>query len=203
MEWSQGRGSRKPPPQRRCRSIILAHRRKAEDQFYCPQNRCSGIGLMVYKMMFYQASHYIDGTAVCIYMVRAVLRIVFHDKDYGLLPDRALAEVFDKFANGEVIIRHMGKRRQRPLFQTCRMIVSETHRIKMGHSIDSQQGIKFPFPNAHPCRIHEAQIPAHVIGTSMPIQHCNTGLLLVGKLTVGPETDACPVAIIPNEPALI
>ncbi len=93
---------------------------------------------MVHKIPLHQPTGYKSDAPVRIYVVRAVLGIVFQDKNDGLIPDRAFAEVFHKQPYGKVIVSNMGKG-ARPVFaKAFGMIVAHADAIEFRNCVPCQ-----------------------------------------------------------------
>ena len=86
-EGCEVRYIRKAAPHGRCSRIVLRHGWQTQDQLNSPQHGCSGIHGMIHKISFDHPSGNVSRTTVCIYVVGAVLRVIFHDKDNRLFPD--------------------------------------------------------------------------------------------------------------------
>lgn len=112
-------------PHRFRSGIVLTHGRQTENQFYRAKHGRSGIHSMVDEFALYKSSGHISRSAVCIHMIRSVLCIVLHNKYSGFFPDRAFGQVFNKHPNGQIIIRHVGKRCRPAQALTFCMIIDQ------------------------------------------------------------------------------
>ena len=64
-------------------------------------------------------------------MIRTILCIVFQHDHYALLPDRALAQVFDKLSYRQIVVGYIGKRCWRTTPQSGRMVVSDPDDVQL------------------------------------------------------------------------
>src|SRR5882762_3575840 len=136
-------------------------------------------------------------------MIRPVLRIIFDYKYHTLLPDTAPAEMFDKQANGIVIVGHMRLGCRTTQAQAFGMVVSKADRIKLRHAAGAHHDIKFFFPLEETGCVAHTQIPPCKGWTHMTGQYGNVWFCVVGKLSVRSVRDTCTLAVIPNESVLI
>ena len=63
--------------------------------------------------------------AMRIHMVRAVLGVVFQNKDGRVLPVRAVGDRFDDASQRQVVIRNRGRRTRKMRTRAARMVVGQ------------------------------------------------------------------------------
>src|SRR5205823_14413877 len=71
--------------------------------------------------------------AVRVNVIGAVLGVVLHDKDGGVLPETALAYRLDDASQSQVVVGQRGRRRRQAHLGAARVIVGQTQNDQAGH----------------------------------------------------------------------
>ena len=117
------------------RRVVLAHGRHAQQQFDRTHEGAGGVERAVDDAAFdVRAEDEADGAAR-IDVIRAILGIIFNNKDRGIRPILAVAHGIDELSDGVVVVRDHGLRSECARLGPPSVIFGHAHDHKIGKAL--------------------------------------------------------------------